>query len=188
MSNSLSPLGHSRAKEGSNALTKSVPTGYAQSSHNATKHNIFASDLCVSGEDPADFELLLEGLVRDLKPNGEYQHLLVRKIAENEWRGRRVIVAESALLKRAVQSTKTIRLAEASACRTKRMTPPELAIELQGTNSPGEAVANALASHTLQLLMRYSTAINREADRLIRLYRELSKENFIAIDFAEGAE
>jgi hypothetical protein len=167
------------------ALPGPASRGYVNSRHNSAKHNIFARDICVPGEDPADFERLLARLVQDLKPNGEYQSQLVRKIAETEWRGRRVIVAETALLTKELQSNKPNRLVQVKESPTDRRTASTSAIDSCSTCEPGEAMANVLASQPLQTLQRYEIMISRQAERLIKLFLELKKEDSIVIDVAE---
>ncbi len=65
-------------------------------------------------------------------------------------------------------------------------TPSESNVNRYEANARGQALADALASHPLQQLMRYETTICRDGDRLMKLYSQLKADDPVVIDLAEG--
>jgi hypothetical protein len=68
----------------------STPEGKERSSTNATTHGLFAKNLIMKGEDPRDFEQLLDELNDEFVPKTHVESSHVRDLAENEWRRRRI--------------------------------------------------------------------------------------------------
>ena len=73
--------------------------GKAQSRRNALKHGIFAANMFVYGENPSEYEELLDALREDLAPEGALEEVLAEKIAICVWRGRRVLRCEGGLVR-----------------------------------------------------------------------------------------
>ena len=76
--------------------------GKSRSRVNAVKHGILSSAFLISqgkgAEDPAKFDELLGGLLRDLAPEGTLEEMLVEKIAVCWWRQRRALKSEAGLV------------------------------------------------------------------------------------------
>lgn len=70
--------------------------GKLASSGNARTHGILSRELLLPTEDPAEFQLLLDELILDLKPSGTLELTLVERIAMTLWRQRRFARAERA--------------------------------------------------------------------------------------------
>jgi hypothetical protein len=73
--------------------------GKAQSRRNALKHGIHAANMFVYGENPSEYQELLDALREDLAPQGALEELLVEKIAICVWRGKRVLRCEGGLVR-----------------------------------------------------------------------------------------
>jgi hypothetical protein len=76
--------------------------GKAQSRRNALKHGIFAANMFVYGENPSEYQELLDALREDLAPEGALEELLVERIAICVWRGKRVLRCEGGLVRSSV--------------------------------------------------------------------------------------
>ena len=70
--------------------------GKAASSKNALRHGILGSGLLLVDENPADYDVLFQSLVQDLRPHGALEIIHVERIAAAIWRQRRLIRAETA--------------------------------------------------------------------------------------------
>ena len=73
--------------------------GKARSSMNALKHGLTAKQIVIGDEDPQEFEAFHASLITDLKPVGLFEHELVRRIAGDLWRLRRVARMEAAVIR-----------------------------------------------------------------------------------------
>ena len=79
--------------------------GKQRSRLNAQTHGIFSRGRIVGDESPREFELLLEGLVDDLKPQGTLERILVDQLATILWRRHRILRAESAEIEKAINNS-----------------------------------------------------------------------------------
>jgi hypothetical protein len=74
--------------------------GKQQSSQNAVKFGLYSKNVIVKSqyyqESIDEYNELVESLYEELKPTSPLQEHLVRKIANNLWRSRRVVMAETA--------------------------------------------------------------------------------------------
>lgn len=59
--------------------------GKAASSRNAFRHGLASGALLMPGEDPAEFESLLAGLLEDWEPDSNTERLLVHNMAKHQW-------------------------------------------------------------------------------------------------------
>ncbi len=67
----------------------STPEGKATSRWNSFKHGLYAKQLVLPGEDPAQLDALRSRLCAEHQPVNETEEILVNEIAENFWRLRR---------------------------------------------------------------------------------------------------
>jgi hypothetical protein len=75
--------------------------GKEVSKYNATKHGLRAKEIVIPGlEDPKEFDVLLQELCDDLKPEGRTEWSLVEEIALDQWRLRRARRAEFGKIRR----------------------------------------------------------------------------------------
>lgn len=75
-----------------------TPEGKAIVSKNAVQHGLTGRHVVLADEDPNAFELLQSGLTADHRPQSTTEQLLVSRMAEAEWRIRRIVRRESTLL------------------------------------------------------------------------------------------
>ena len=90
----------SSAKGGSKALGPRTQQGKQKSSRNATKHGVFSKVITLESESKAEYEELLAGLREAQQPEGALEELLVEKLATTVWRHRRLLLAESAEIRK----------------------------------------------------------------------------------------
>ncbi len=82
-----------------NALKSTGPVteeGKQAVANNALKHGLFSKQLILKTESDAEYQLLLDGLRRELKPVGTLEQSLVERISVSLWRQRRLMRAETA--------------------------------------------------------------------------------------------
>jgi hypothetical protein len=77
-----------------------TPEGKARASRNAIRHGLLASQLVLSVEDRAEFEMFRAGLVEEYRPAGTQELMLVSQIADSFWRLRRAKSIETAMFER----------------------------------------------------------------------------------------
>jgi hypothetical protein len=77
--------------------------GKERSKHNALKHGIFSKLVLLKDEPSAGFDALLKGLRKDLQPEGTLEDVLVEKLGVLLWRQRRLVIAETAEIRKAVE-------------------------------------------------------------------------------------
>ena len=76
----------SAGSTGMRRLVKRVGPGYSRSRWNATKHGLSGDQVVVPGEDPEEFEQLLQQYVDDWDPRGRTQERLVEELAAIDWK------------------------------------------------------------------------------------------------------
>jgi hypothetical protein len=76
-----------------------------RSSRNALKSGIFSKSLILESESRDEYQLLLNGVRKDLQPEGTVESELVESIAFLLWRNRRLLQAENAEIAKARFST-----------------------------------------------------------------------------------
>jgi hypothetical protein len=90
----------SRGLADSKATGPRTKQGKQTSSRNATKHGLFSKVIVLKGESRAEYEAVLAGLRETLQPEGTLEELLVEKLATLAWRQRRLLLAESAEIRK----------------------------------------------------------------------------------------
>ena len=63
--------------------------GKERASQNAVKHGLLAREAVIVGEDPAEFEMYREGMLRTLAPVGPVEEMLAERVVGLSWRLRR---------------------------------------------------------------------------------------------------
>jgi hypothetical protein len=81
-----------------------TPAGKEKSKYNAIKHGLFSQVIVLNHESQSEFDDLLGGLRRTLKPEGPLEEGIVDKIAVILWRYRRFLQAERAGIQREIES------------------------------------------------------------------------------------
>jgi hypothetical protein len=150
--------------------------GKANSSRNATKHGLTAANPLLPGEDPANLEILFNNLCCTFRPVGEGEELLIHRVAEAQWRLKRVLLHEAGIYRDnvyAIQQKDQFRdlryhrkKADAEASGEPLPVPPtppdpeDLAARVFNMDCAGP---NALIK-----LTRYESSIERSIDRSLR--------------------
>ncbi len=80
-----------------------TPAGKERSKQNAHKHGIFSKVVLLKDEPRSQFDSLLRGLQENLQPEGTLEEVLVEKLATLLWRHRRVMIAETAEIRKGVE-------------------------------------------------------------------------------------
>jgi hypothetical protein len=68
-----------------------TPTGKLASSRNSLKHGLASSQLIIHGENRADFDILLAGLLAEHQPASLTEELLVHQLAQSWWLTQRAL-------------------------------------------------------------------------------------------------
>jgi len=76
----------SSTSKGISQQRKRAGAGYARTRWNATKHGLAARNVVIPGEDPAEFERLLEDYKDEWAPRGRTQARLVEELAAIDWK------------------------------------------------------------------------------------------------------
>jgi len=74
--------------------------GKERSKQNAHKHGIFSKVILLKDEPRSQFDSLLRGLQEDLQSEGTLEEVLVEKLATLLWRHRRLMIAETAEIRK----------------------------------------------------------------------------------------
>ena len=82
--------------------------GKARVAKNALKHGLLARDTVLPGEDPEAFDSQLAALEAYLQPANSLEFELVRRIADTQWRMRRLVRLETGFLAAAVAETRRL--------------------------------------------------------------------------------
>lgn len=75
-----------------------TPEGKINSSKNSFKHGLYAKQLVLVGEDPAELDALREDLRREHQPGTTTEEILVNELAEHYWRLRRMRKYEARIM------------------------------------------------------------------------------------------
>jgi hypothetical protein len=162
-------------------------SGKAVVSRNAVRHGLTAQQALVPGENEDEFEALVQKLIAEFQPEGEFELQLVERITTSIWRQRRIYRIESEILRAEYFEAELLRLRDLSdlyASDSGELTAVETAIEAgsdvdvldeaivqgrkvimakaQSDNSLGKAFARGNArGDTLSKLSRYEAGIER---------------------------
>ena len=79
--------------------------GYKSSRFNAVQHGVLSAHTVLPWEDEAEYEALLNGLVKEYAPCGPTEDHFVEEIAGVIWRKRRLLFAEAASYRRGLENT-----------------------------------------------------------------------------------
>jgi len=132
-----------------------TPQGKARVSRNAVKHGLLTAHITLGtddpDDDPADFKVLLDGLMDQFQPQHPLERLLVERIAGCYWRLRRAYRFES----KSVADSREYHLTDAMAVMGRQM--------LGKKADPAQFVLPE--TKDLERLVRYESLIDRELYR-----------------------
>jgi len=165
----------------SRATGPRTPQGKERSKRNALKHAIFSQVALLKGESRAEYHALLNGFRESLQPEGELEEWLIEKLALCAWRQRRLIIAETAEIRRATEFL----ACEANQQQTERSNNiSEYSIRYEGGLIRRIANSEAL-DRCLELLKELRDeiedngfAVKSDAEILTKLYGEPSREKW----------
>ena len=139
-----------------NSTGPKTPEGKLRSAGNSVTHGAYAQSLVLRGEDPADFQAVINKHLEKWKPTDIIEELFVREMATTLWRLGRQAPAELNLIDIQMQ----------------RMSPV-LEAEFETTNSHG---LYALAVDALQGQGDALSQIARQGRRLLSQYEKLARQ------------
>ncbi len=90
----------SSAKRGSKATGPRTELGKERASRNAIKHGVFSKVVLLKGEPQNEYERLWAEFREALQPEGAAEEHLVEKLVNTAWRQRRLLLAESAEIRK----------------------------------------------------------------------------------------
>lgn len=79
------------------------PGNYKVSRHNATSYGLHSSGAFLPGEDPVEYEALHAKYAVEYPPQGPAEEHYVKDLADTEWRGRRLRMAEAGAFREALR-------------------------------------------------------------------------------------
>ena len=137
--------------------------GKARSSQNGLKHGLLARDAVMADEDPADYDRLLQEFEHYLFPKNVLEFVLVRQIADAEWRLRRLDRLQAGFSTHAYTGVTR---------RTKKWDPDTI---LPGRDGENQMLGKSMDERTPQLtnLGRCETMIHRTMKRAVNMLRQL---------------
>ncbi len=106
-----------------NALRSTGPkteAGKAISSRNALRHGLTATTALLPDEDPAEFQSLLDAMLRDFNPYDATESSLIYELADCQWRLRRAGRYEAKILSADIPDFKALNNMSLHAARIKR--------------------------------------------------------------------
>ena len=89
-------------------------------SKNAMRHGLSAQQVLVPGESEEEFEALIQKLISEFEPEGEFELQLVERISTCIWRQRRIYRIESEILRAEYLEAEIVRLRDLAELFTKR--------------------------------------------------------------------
>ncbi len=69
-----------------------TPEGKARARDNALKHGLFAATLLIKGEDPEQYNALVDDLIEQFDPIGTMENLLLSRMSACHWQSRRATI------------------------------------------------------------------------------------------------
>ncbi len=69
-----------------------TPEGKARARDNALKHGLFAATLLIKGEDPEQYNALVDDLIEEFQPLGTMENLLLSRMSACHWQSRRATI------------------------------------------------------------------------------------------------
>jgi hypothetical protein len=80
-----------------------TPGGKASSSKNALRHGLFAREVVIPGEDPAEFLALHQSFVDEYQPAGPTEEFFVERMSNAAWRIRRLANCETVVFEEKIE-------------------------------------------------------------------------------------
>lgn len=135
--------------------------GKARVSQNALKHGMSSTKMfLLQNESPEQWQQMLAACVEEFQPDNEFEHKLVEEIAYAKWRLRRAWISENAITDIEMEEK-----AEAFAAKYDRAD--------EGVRQGSAFKSLAGDGHTLALLMRYETRVERAYKRAIKTLEDV---------------
>ena len=165
-----------------NSTGPTTPEGKARASRNALKHGLLSREVVLETEDRAEFEEFREGMLADLRPQGDLEATLGDRIAGQWWRLKRVGRLEACLFARDEEHAAHMEQSKDLASGL----PPDAVPPA----TMGEALAESLgAKHCpYENLRRYERTIERGLESAMRQFREAQRLRVSRLTSPDEAE
>jgi hypothetical protein len=139
--------------------------GKERSKGNALKHGIFSKVVILDFESPSEFNSLLRGLRFDLRPRGVLEEAIVEKLAVILWRHRRLLQAETAMVRENLRKKETeIEIKKAQ--MSDRFTEYECRMdELMAVSDPDGLISNIDSLDTLKSCLDKLRGVKMEVEK-----------------------
>src|SRR3954452_11868439 len=126
-----------------------TPEGKMRSAQNARKHGLNSSQVVIPGENPAEFQELLDSVIDFYLPSTPHEQDLIMEVAANRWRMRRLVEMEQAIIETEMER----------ACQNQDLSAEEYAIARR------RAFVAVAESRSLQQIHRYEGRLRRAAEK-----------------------
>jgi hypothetical protein len=151
--------------------------GKEKASQNAVKHGLLAKEAVIQGEDPAEFEMYRDGMLRTLAPVGPVEMMLAERIVGLSWRLKRAERLQNAAFA-ALEEGERTELLEARLEEWKQHKGSKRDREVYGVLDENAALAKAVVedfaeARVLDRLLMYERRIESS---LYRAMAELRRE------------
>ena len=136
-----------------------TPEGKAKVATNSCTHGLCSRNAILPEEDPADFQVLLDGLLDVFQPANALEDSNVRELACAEWRLRRALRIETGILVYAMEGARQTERCRDTAPHPAR-SPEEIRYD-QDTRLLGISFYRKCETDSLTKLTRYENSIRR---------------------------
>ncbi|HHT9137726.1 MAG TPA: hypothetical protein ACFYEK_10860 [Candidatus Wunengus sp. YC60] len=157
MSTIVEPLVQSNLPKSESKETKPL-SETAKPAESTARQHIFSSEILIDGESASDLDEIRNRLLKELKPSGEIESMLVDRIVSSVWRLKRCLKIESQIIE---FESSCIQEYEQGFFRTRKRTNKEL--------SQLKALKITEDKNRLEELSRYETVLERQ------IYKALSE-------------
>ena len=164
---------------GSKSKGPTTEEGKKKVSMNALKTGLFSKQRFLAGENPEEFDALVEGLVETYRPETLTEYLIIEQIAQVLWRHRRLVVAEAAqteIERNRYRYSSDMMKYDAFggiefAVGVNKQPPNTIPAEIRGSMDQLVEAARSLPVHA-ERFFQLDASLSRELQRLIKQLRE----------------
>src|SRR3990172_9129866 len=134
-----------------------------------TRHYIFSSEILIEGECSSELDEIRNRLLKELKPSGEIESMLVDRIISGVWRLKRCLKIESQIIE---FGSSCIQEYEQGFFRTRKRTKKEL--------SQLKALKITEDKCRFEELSRYETVLERQIYKALKALEKLRRDGSVA--------
>jgi len=141
----------------------------AKPAESATRQYIFSSEILIEGECASELDEIRNKLLKELKPSGEIESILVDRIVSGVWRLKRCLKIESQVIE---FESSCIQEYEQGFFRTRKRTNKEL--------SQLKALKITEGKNRLEELSKYETILERQIYKALSVLDKLRQQESIS--------